>query len=86
MDIQKKGCCDMLCNSPCVFFQDGKLLLKYLDHHDLGAIGHLAAGFGFQTTREDGFRAVGATLGLVGRRNVLEITVREFDDNREFRG
>ncbi len=63
-----------------------RLFVKYLVHHDLDAIGHLAACFGFQAAGEDGFRAVGAALGLIGRWNVLEIAVREFDDNREFRG
>ena len=62
------------------------LLLKDFVHHDLDAIGHLAACFGFQAAGEDWLRAIGATLSLVGRRNVLEIAICEFDDNREFCG
>ena len=67
------------------FRMDG-LFLKDLVHHDLDTVGHLAAGFGLQTTGKDWLRAVGAALRLVSRRNVLEITVGEFDDDREFRG
>ena len=67
------------------FRMDG-LFLEDLVHHDLDTVGHLAAGFGLQAAGKDRLRAIGAALRLVGRRNVLEIAVGEFDDDREFRG